>query len=114
VRRIYQPSALPRTAAIVGLCALVVAIGACLNPMPEEFPSDTEATGSAGTPAAPSGAGTGSGFGSGGSGGPDSNSGAGAAGAGGSSSGAPTDDGGDAPDAGTPADAGTEVGDASP
>jgi hypothetical protein len=119
VRRTNQPSALQRRTSVLGVGALL-AIAACLNPMPEEFPSERDQLPSASAGSAPGptdGAGSGtdsesSGAGAG-MGSPSSDPGGGGAGG---SSGAYDPDSADAPDAGTssPADAGSEVGDASP
>jgi hypothetical protein len=124
VRRTYQPSALQRRTSVIGLWALV-AIVACLNPMPEEFPSEhgLAPAGFAGSAAGPTnGGGDGAyapespGMGGGaGTGGSSSDPGAaGAAGAAGASMDEP--DSSEPPDAGvsSPADAGGEVDNASP
>ncbi|HTV23756.1 MAG TPA: hypothetical protein VMG12_33930 [Polyangiaceae bacterium] len=121
MRRINQPSAGLRWRWAFSLGAFAV-IGACLNPLPEEFPSDIDGpvgaagsstqgnAGSGGASASGgSSAGTGNGVSDGGSAGA-----AGAAGAAGSGS-LPGSDGPDdaGPDAGTtpPTDGGVEVGD---
>jgi hypothetical protein len=120
VRRTNQPSALPRPKWTLGL-GVVLAIGACLNPMPEEFPSerdmsDAPPTGAAGNAPSPNNGAPGSGGGAG-SGGLTTDPGEGA-GTGGSSntdsSNPGIDDGGNDPDASPEADAGSEVGDAGP
>jgi hypothetical protein len=122
VRRTNQPSALQRRTSVLGVGALL-AIAACLNPMPEEFPSGNEQpVGAAGSAAGPSnaggggGAGTeGNGVGAGTGGGPANPGSAGGGGAGGSADPSVPDSGGDV-DAGasSPADAGSEAPDASP
>jgi hypothetical protein len=121
VRRTNQPSALQRRTSVLGV-GVLLAIAACLNPMPEEFPSERDQlpSGSVGSAPGPTNAGgsgvdsenSGSGA-SAGTGGPTPD--LGGAGAGGSS-GAYDPDSSDAPDAGTssPADGGSEVDDASP
>jgi len=122
VRRTNQPSALQRRTSVLGVGALL-AIAACLNPMPEEFPSERP-VGAAGSAAGPSNAGGGGGAGTDGSsvgggagtGGLPINPGsAGGGGAAGSVDQSVPDSGGDA-DAGasSPADAGSEAADASP
>lgn len=120
MRRTHLPSALLRPTSVLGLCVLV-AIGACLNPRPEEVPGerDTESTGSAGSAAAPGGAAGGAGSGNLGSGGGAGTggpaSGAGTGGSGGGSD-VEVDPDDEAPDAGPapPGDGGVEVEDASP
>lgn len=121
VRRTNQPSALQRRTSVLGVAALL-AMAACLNPMPEEFPSERDPlpSGSAGGAAGPTNAGgsgidsenSGSGAGAG-TGGPTPDL---AGGGAGGTSGAYDPDSSDAPDAGSssPADGGSEVDDASP
>lgn len=109
MRRTYPPSTWSRPSIGVGI-GVLVALVACLNPMPDDFPSERDSvpTGSSGVdenPAAGGGAGTG-GYAPGA-----------ATGSGGTSADVPEPpseaDDDDAPDAGasTPGDAGTEVGD---
>lgn len=120
LRRTDQPSALLRPRWGVGLCVLL-AVGACLNPMPDDYPSERDNTpsasagtgGSNGTGAAAGGgAGTGTGL-SGGTGGASSASGGSGGSGGGSAGSTPGVDDNDNPDAGAPppGDAGAEVGD---